>query len=292
MESVWSAIAKLQAERTDLVPASLLEFVFELFVLFCTDVAADGAMETKAVIHFSDVLGIHPNELAFRSAYDYTPYLSAMIWVGKLIVLEYVLPLRPYQSLGSKWPERAAYANQVERFCGQIRPKFLQRGSISPIGYLIERLQHGCAIAKREGPRTNISWSPDGQTLEIEREHISLQQFRQTIHHLPVSLERTARALMLNWWPRVMLQDIKDDLSMHRPGYSFLSHPLNHMEGNFKHLSRRAFSKELGFTLRGPGREKALTYLTGCDRLVMLMFSGIHLTSGMPARGEELRVVR
>ena len=292
MESVWRSIAKLQAERTDLIPASLIELVFQLFVLFWTDVAADGAMETKAVVHFSGVLGIHPNELAFRSAYDYTPYLSAMIWVGRLVVLEYALPLRPYQILGTKWPERAAYANQVERFCGQIRPKFLQRGSISPIGYLIERLQHGRAIAKREGPRTNISWSPVGQTLEIEGGHISLRQFRQTIHHLTASLERTARALMLDWWPRVVLRNIKDDLSMHRPGYSFLSHPLSHMEGSFKHLSRRAFSKELGFTLQGPGREKALNYLKSCDRLVMLLFSGIHLTSGMPARGEELRVVR
>ena len=62
--------------------------------------------------------------------------------------------------------------------------------------------------------------------------------------------------------------------------------------GKLKHLSRRAFSREHGFALQGPGREKALNYLKSCDRLVMLLFSGINLTSGMPARGEELRVVR
>lgn len=292
MEVIWRAIGKLQAGSTTPAPASLLELVFQLFVLFWTDVATDGAMEAKAIVHFSGVLGVHPNELAFRSAYDYTPYLSAMIWVGRLVVLEYALPLRPYQSLEIPWPERAAYANQAERFCGQIRPKFLQRGSVSPIGYLIERLQHGRAIAKREGPRTNISWSPDGQVLEIEGGHISLQQFRQTIGHLTGNLEQTARVLMLDWWPQVVLRNIKDDLSTHRPGYSFLSHPLNHMEGSFKHLSRRAFSKKLGFALQGPGREKALDYLKSRDRLVMLLFSAIHLTSGMPARGEELRVVR
>jgi hypothetical protein len=89
-----------------------------------------------------------------------------------------------------------------------------------------------------------------------------------------------------------VLQDIEDDLSMHRPGYSFLSHPLNHMRGSFKHLSRHAFSKKLGFTLQGPGRKRALNYLKSCGRLIMLLFSGIRLTSGMPARGEELRVVR
>jgi hypothetical protein len=114
MESVWRAIAKLQAECTDPVPASLLELVFQLLVLFWMDVATDGTMETKAVLHFSGVLGIYPNELAFRKAYDYTSYLSAMIWVGRLVVLEYDLPLRPYQSLETPWPERAAYANQAE----------------------------------------------------------------------------------------------------------------------------------------------------------------------------------
>ena len=111
IEAVWGAIANLQAERTDLVPASLLELVFQLLVLFWTDVTTDGVLETKAVVHFSGVLGIHPNELAFRTAYDYTPYLSAMIWVGRLVILEYALPLRPYQSLETKWPERAAYTN-------------------------------------------------------------------------------------------------------------------------------------------------------------------------------------
>ncbi|KAK7178263.1 hypothetical protein PSPO01_15690 [Paraphaeosphaeria sporulosa] len=253
MDSVRRAVAKLQAGSTTPALAPFLELVFQLSLLFWIDVATDGVMETKAVVHFSGVLGIHPNELAFRSAYNYTPYSLATIW-----------------SLETPWPERAAYANQAERFCGQIRPRSLQRGSVSPIGYLIERLQHGRAIAKHEGPRTDISRSPDGQTLEIEGGHISLQQFRQTIHHLTANLEQTARALMLDWWPQVVLRDIKDDLSTHRPGYSFLSHPLDHMEGSFKHLSRRGFSKELDFALQGRGREKALSYLESPDRLVIL----------------------
>jgi hypothetical protein len=41
-------LAKLDAERTNIVPASLLELVLQFLVLFRIDVAADGAMETKA----------------------------------------------------------------------------------------------------------------------------------------------------------------------------------------------------------------------------------------------------
>jgi hypothetical protein len=62
-------------------------------VLFWTDLSTDGMLERKAIIHFSGVLGIYLYELAYRTAYDYTPYLSALLWIGRLIILEYVLPL-------------------------------------------------------------------------------------------------------------------------------------------------------------------------------------------------------
>jgi hypothetical protein len=48
MESVWRAIAKLQAERTDLVSVLLLELVFQLFVMFWADVAAHAEELEKA----------------------------------------------------------------------------------------------------------------------------------------------------------------------------------------------------------------------------------------------------
>jgi hypothetical protein len=155
-------------------------------------------MERNAIVHFSGVLGIYPTELAFRTAYDYTPYLSALIWVGRLIILEYALPLQAYSSLKIPWPKQAAYPDQVQRLCGQIRPKYLLQGSLSPIGYLIERLQHGRAIAKREGAQTNISWSLDGQTLSIANSHLSMQQLRQTIHYVLARTEQQTRKLMFN----------------------------------------------------------------------------------------------
>jgi hypothetical protein len=91
----------------------------------------------------------------------------------------------------------------------------------------------------------------------------------------------------------VDLGTIKEDLSKHRPGYSFLQEPANQLQSSFKHLSRRAFSKDSkGFALRGKGREQAIAYLKKCNDIVMLLFSSIHVSSGMPARGEELRVLR
>ena len=83
------------------------------------------------------------------------------------------------------------------------------------MGYLIERLQHGRAIAKREGARTNISQSLNSQTLEIARSKISLHEFCQTTYFLLAQIEQEARKLMFNQWPNVELHDLRDDLAKH-----------------------------------------------------------------------------
>jgi hypothetical protein len=162
--------------------ASTLEHLFQLFVMFWTENTYRGPLEENAIVHFSGVLGIHPHDLVYRRASDYTPLVSALIWLGRLIIFEYALPLRAYTHLPHVWPERAAYANQVARLRDEIRPRYLQRGSPSPIGYLIERLQHGRATARREGPKAQISWSMDGQLLRIDQKSIWMSQFRTMVH--------------------------------------------------------------------------------------------------------------
>jgi hypothetical protein len=66
------------------------------------------------------------------------------------------------------------------------------------MGYLIEHLQYGRAIAKREGPRTNMSWSLDGQSLDIAGSRITMYKFRQTIHSLLARLKQATRKLLFN----------------------------------------------------------------------------------------------
>lgn len=61
--------------------------------MFWTDLSADSTMNYNAIVHFCSVLGIHQTELCFRKPYDY------LLWVGRLIVLEYALPVSPYMHL-------------------------------------------------------------------------------------------------------------------------------------------------------------------------------------------------
>jgi hypothetical protein len=181
MDHVWDrTTASVKAADSGTVlqnsSADICEGLFELPVMFWTDISLDGQMHPNAIVHFSGVLGIHPTELCFKKPYDYTPYLSALIRVGRLVILEYALPLTAYKQLKGPWPDRMTCQDQAQRLREDIRPKYLQRGSLAPIGYLIERLQHGRAIATCEGPCTKISWSSDGLTLHIADAGIHMRE--------------------------------------------------------------------------------------------------------------------
>jgi hypothetical protein len=205
MNHIWGYLSVVVQQEDCGVLLELLldgvhENLFQLLVMSWTDLSHDGNMNCSAIMHFSGVLGIHPIELCFRKPYDYTLFISALLWVGRLVILEYALLLRPYNLLKVPWPERTAYADQAQRLREHIRLKYLQRGSLAPAGFLIERLQHGRAIARREGPRTNILWSPDGLTLYIADTQIHMRGFRETIHSVILRLQILAQELLFDWW--------------------------------------------------------------------------------------------
>lgn len=51
--------------------------------------------------------------MAYRTAYYYTPFLAGLIWVGRLLLLEYALPEQPYLALD--WPAATTYRDQLQR---------------------------------------------------------------------------------------------------------------------------------------------------------------------------------
>ena len=86
---LWSDFYALSFNQSqvqpELIPPPYLECLFQLFVMFWTEDAYTKPLEQNALIHFSGVLGIHPHDLAYRSAYLYTTYLSTLIWIGRLV---------------------------------------------------------------------------------------------------------------------------------------------------------------------------------------------------------------
>ena len=279
-------------DKASRITLSTQECLFQLFVMFWTDNIYTKPLEQSPIVHFSGVLGVHPHELAYRSAYDYTTFLAALIWMGRLILLEYALPLRGYRYLPHQWPPRTAYPDQIKRLREEIRPRFLIRGSPSPIGYLIERLQHGRAVARREGGKAQISWSLDHQTLTVNDHQIRITQFRDLIHESIVRAQQKLEELLFGFWPEISLNDVRDDLVRTQPGYSFLQHSDNRLQSQWKHLYDRAVDQQKVLGWKGKQRLRAKQYLQACDQMTELLYGAIHLTSGMPARCEELRTIR
>jgi hypothetical protein len=113
-------------------------------------------MTASIIIHFTAVRRIHRHSLAYKSAYNYTPDLSKLVWIGRLLFLEYALPLHAYKTLKWPWPARDTHPDQASRL-EEIRMKYLLRGAFSPMSEIIELKAFGKSIIKKEGARTNLT---------------------------------------------------------------------------------------------------------------------------------------
>jgi hypothetical protein len=228
---------------------------------FWTFRSTTGDLTEAALIHFTGVLGIHRRSLAYKSAYVYTPTLSALVWIGRLLFLEYALPMEAYQTLAWPWPSRDSYDDQTQRL-DEIRLKYLLRGGYHPMGEIITMRAYGKQIVKKEGARANLAWDPDGQSFSIHG--------------------------------RTSLGAVKDDLTRRTAGWSFLNEESNGLCLAYKSLSRRAWTiSALGLAKEGRWLPLGYTrYIVATARLSSDLFTAIHVTAGLPARGPEITKVR
>lgn len=141
-------------------------------------------------MHFSAVLGIKQRDKIFQPSYNYTTHLAALIWMSRLIMLEYALPKREYTTLGL--PSRAAYVSHGSRLAS-VRRAYLTSGSYCPVADLVRLLAFGREVTKRDGRPGVIQWDEDKQGLKIKDLHLRLDEFRQFVQELIKSLQDIMR---------------------------------------------------------------------------------------------------
>ena len=219
------------------------DLLFQLSCLFWMEGSAAGNTAQLPLVYFLGVLGIHRNSLAYRTAYHYTPFLAGLIWIGRLLLLEYALPKQPYLAL--RLLAAAGYKDQLRRL-QHIRRTCLCQGSACAMSYLLDTVRLGRSIAGKEGPRTNISWSLDKQTLDLDKQLISMYSFRSMVWVAIQEAQIALRQLMFNWEPEIGLNAIQDSLINNRPGWSFVSEPTNGLQNSFRHLQRQAWHDRPG----------------------------------------------
>ncbi|KAL5591114.1 hypothetical protein FOBRF1_014671 [Fusarium oxysporum] len=77
----------------------LSEAIFQLSMMFWAYQEPTGDISASAIIQYAAVLGIQGSSLAFHPAHSSSPRLAALMWIGRLLFLEYAVPVYAYNTL-------------------------------------------------------------------------------------------------------------------------------------------------------------------------------------------------
>ncbi|KAH7137795.1 hypothetical protein EDB81DRAFT_655871, partial [Dactylonectria macrodidyma] len=274
----------------------LSEAIFQLSMMFWTHQDPTGEMSSSVLIHYTAVMEVQRHSLAYYSACDSSPRLAALMWIGRLLFLEYALPVYTYSTLAFPWPCRNTYSSQPGRL-DSIRSKYLLRGCYTPFGEMIELKAFAKSIVKREGIPGNLSWAPDGHSFTIgDDKKVQLSEFCETYHKALAQVHEQVNEMMLGWEPSIDLSTIRDDLTCRKAGWSFLQKPENNLTDIWKTLLHRLRSTSFRgrqFTKSGHWQAAACnTYLSAGFELNKSAFAAFHFTASLPGRGTEVTSIR
>lgn len=92
-------------QRPPLIETAL-ELLFGLIMAFSTEEVVDGRPASTLLVFFSGVLGFSADSTSFLPARSYISNLAALIYVQRLLFLEYALPARGYPRNHATTPNR------------------------------------------------------------------------------------------------------------------------------------------------------------------------------------------
>ncbi|KAH7231260.1 uncharacterized protein BKA55DRAFT_582081 [Fusarium redolens] len=87
-----------QNRKTPPLIKNVLELLFGLIMEFSTEEVVDGGPVSTLLVYFSGILGFSADLKGFLPARSYTSNLAALIYVQRLLFLEYALRVRGYPS--------------------------------------------------------------------------------------------------------------------------------------------------------------------------------------------------
>ncbi|KAJ0133225.1 hypothetical protein HZ326_23692, partial [Fusarium oxysporum f. sp. albedinis] len=188
----------------------VLEFLFGLIMAFCTEEVRDGRPDSTLLVYYSGVLGFSADLTGFLPARSYTSNLAALIYIQRLLFLEYALPTQGYPRLGIARRPRTGQIAHLQN----VRQEYLVLGSQSPFEELFYLLAFGRAIAGSETPAFLLKWSDDGQILSYRDDiAVHMEQFRRLPKVLLARAEALCEQLMYGWKPPCDLSSVKDDMA-------------------------------------------------------------------------------
>ncbi len=211
----------------------LAELVFRLSIFFITEEFTDGQPSSSLFVYYSGVLGCTEDGSTFRRPKDYTSFLSALIYVQRLLLLEFALPYRAYTYVDLPRRSRRGHLERLN----EVRLQCMVFGCLTPLGEFLSLRALGRKLARSDTPSFLVRWSDDGRTLFYDDTSMSMEDFGKFGHSLVRHAEALCTTLMFNWLPDVDLSRLRDDMSNRRQGYSFIQHPANDLSTAYLKLS-------------------------------------------------------
>jgi hypothetical protein len=241
----------------------LLELLFQLSVTFSTEQFMDVEPSSSMLVFFSGILGFTSDAENFLPAKSYTPYLSGLIYIERLLFLEYALPFRAYPHLGiPRRPRRRQY----ERL-DAIRQRYMVTGSESPLEEFQSLRDFGRVVARSDPPSFLLHWSDDGKTVFMGDDFsLTMESYRRLAEYFISRAEELCAELLLGLDVPVDLTQVKDDMTDARKGTSFIQHPDNGLLHVYLDLSKQACTTRAGLFKNGSGIGKPSSHTRGRQR--------------------------
>jgi hypothetical protein len=326
VKSIW--LDALEAYRDK---AGLQEPIQERLVqlsasLVMQDLPLWTAVNRNVLLHFAGILSLdiqaseHAGAPTFVPVANSTSHLAALLWVARILVLEYALPGRAYATNG--WSSRESYEPQALDRLVQIHQKYLVQHQHTVIGELLDLKAFGRKMRSYDIARFTLRWSKDGQAVGIEKlnaqghssnlssnrlgQHLgqhplTMQHFRSWVHMSIERAQQQLRTLFGTVQPPTLpaLDTLSDSFTARESGLSFLLLPDNY--ARLEPYAQAFIAAAQAQFIQAPARRstaaraKLKWKVPACKvlaqqhvRFLQSLLVVLQQTGGQPARGPEL----
>ena len=230
-------------------PNTLAVQLFDISVNVLITPHLGGSYTNCTIMHFVGVLGIDDKTQFWKAPGDFTSILAGLVWMSRLLFLEYALPEKAYHGLSSPdYPEmsRVDFPNPLDRL-HYIRKMYVRRGSPYALDAILELLFKGNKLRIREGGKVRVMWQlteevDDTLVIETPKKTITLRikDFHQIRVDVVLATEQMVKQLMYGLDPHINLERIYDNVANWNVGYSFMTDKYNKLLKAFHALRTAA----------------------------------------------------
>jgi hypothetical protein len=201
-------------------------------------------------------------------------------------MLEASVPRYAHPLLG--WNARPS-VDSVRLF-NHTRRRYLCDDSSSPTGELLSLRTYGRAMRQSDGPSFRVHWTEDSETVCWDGGSLSMSQFRSLGRSASSSARSLLDKLLCGLRPSIELGTLRDRLSEHAEGYSFIQDPANHISTpDEEYCTRVCLDPKDGLMYKDGWNAKAVdAFLKAENALLTSLMLTVFLRSGQAARSTEL----